>query len=267
MSEPTTSDFSTLAQVSESVAQRTRALVAQPVAAHPQTLTNLTRCLTHASLLLEHPERAPEPVPSGNISTLIGALAARALQAIKPERNEPAANSGPKAPSTGHTLALRGIGPLLPAADLIGFLCGHKKTGVLEIDTARGRFHLELARGSIVHAECDPIPEGQRLGDHLVAQQALGREALESARQSTPRGRLGRMLLDSGLVTREQLLAALQAQVHQIFHHLFSAEVRQFAFWDGEPIHAEAEMKLDSMAVLLECARVADESQWIAQSE
>lgn len=167
------------------------------------------------------------------------------------------------APSARHELALSGRADSIATPDLIGFLSAQRKTGILEVATADETFRLELAGGDVVHAQSDRTPEGQRLGDVLVAQGAIERarldERAEAARARAGGPRLGATLVDDGVVTREQLLAALQVQIQQLFQRLFEAQPTGFTFWSGPPVDADEAVRMNATSLLLEGARVCDE--------
>lgn len=188
------------------------------------------------------------------------ALALRMLQSGAPEP-DPALmkRSEDKPPSGRHLLSLRGAEGIFSAPDLIAFLSEHHKTGILEIRTTSEHFVLELDSGMIAHLQCDRTPAGERLGDLLVEMKAISRENLESARSRNQRGRLGEILVKSGLVREELLFEALRKQIPLLFQLLFGGKMHSFTFWAGPLILAEERLRLNATALLLDCARIEDE--------
>jgi hypothetical protein len=174
----------------------------------------------------------------------------------------PTARTEHQPPSALHTLSMRAYGPFVPVPDFIGFLCAQRKTGILEVATAAATFSLELDAGDIVHAHSNHTPDGQRLGDILVAQGAIGRDALEETCKTLGGMRLGEALLERNLLTPEGLLTALEFQIQLLFNRMFEAATLGFTFWDGPPIHAYKRVRLNATSLLLEGARVSDEAHW-----
>lgn len=174
----------------------------------------------------------------------------------------PARPDGPNteaAPSIEHVLAMCGHGSVLPIPELIGFLGTVGKSGILRIRTADDLYVLEFQQGDIVHGEANCVPQGQRLGDLLVAQGVIDRQTLESACEKGPSWRLGRTLLKRKIIEKDHLKAALRMQVQWLFNRLLREEAKSFTFWNGPPIHAEEGVRLNTTSLLLESARFSDE--------
>lgn len=177
----------------------------------------------------------------------------------------PVASIEPAAPSPKHTLALRVHEHLLPTPDLVNFLAAQKKTGLLEVITDIEQFTLEFDDGDIVHAQSNRTPEGQRLGDILVARTAVDRRMLEQVRQASGAQRLGETLVEQDRITKEQLLDALRVQIHWLFQRLFEQPAHRFCFWSGPPLNADSNVRLNATALLLDGARAFDETNWMAR--
>jgi len=169
--------------------------------------------------------------------------------------------------SKSSKFAMRVSGDFVAIPNLIGFLRGQSKTGTLEIATPTEVFTIEFETGDIVHAQCSHTPEGQRMGDILVDRGAITREALERARSDAKGGRLGDVLLERGLVSKETLVAAIQSQIQLFFNRVFDAPVVRATFWNGPPLFADKEVRLNATSLLLEGARVSDETTWLRKSE
>src|SRR5262249_17337162 len=115
--------------------------------------------------------------------------------------------------------------------------------------------------GQIVHAEASAAPLGHRLGDILVAQEAIDRIALEGASSAQASWKLGRRLLEKKLITREQLVRALQTQIQLLFCRLVRQEAQSLTFWTGPRLFGEDGVRLNSTSLLLEGARASDEAE------
>lgn len=171
----------------------------------------------------------------------------------------------PSAPSSNHTLSLRGHEQLIPTPDLVNFLSSQKKTGLLEVVTAAEQFTLEFDNGDIVHAQSNRTPEGQRLGDILVSRNVIERTVLEQFLRTAGSGRLGETLVAQKWITQEQFLDALRLQIHWLFQRLFEQAASRFCFWSGPPLNADSNVRLNATALLLDGARAFDETHWMAR--
>jgi len=258
----------TLSLACNRLASHVTSLLEKPGAIDPARVYEVNQLVTRALEIFEHREKAaeaphaPMPAPPSSKGTL-STLLLKMLRSGENE-NDPVQmrrRSDDKPPSEKHLLALRVYGQFVPAPDLIGFLSTYHRTGILEVEAPGERFVVEFDQGDIVHAQSDLMPDGQRLGDVLVAQGDITREALEQARRDRPSGRLGEILLQSGLVKKPQLLAALQKQIQLLFNRMFDAPTTRFTFWGGPPLHADEKLRLNATSLLLEGARVADEAK------
>jgi len=117
----------------------------------------------------------------------------------------------------------------LAVADLLSFFNMFRKSGVLRFDLSGGSKELFFQNGEIVYA-ASTFPE-EELGEVLYALGKVGREALQKARQFvgelTP---VGRVLVDQGGVTPQDLWQATRHQVESIVYHLFTFQQGGFSF-------------------------------------
>jgi len=145
--------------------------------------------------------------------------------------------------------------------ELVAFLSGLGKSGVLKVTTLNETFSVVLRKGELFHAFSDNTPSGLRLGEILVAQKAISDEALFKflRRQSGDKGRLGEALEKEHLVSRDQLRYALEHQVQQMFHRLFTAQEAAFVFQEGEDAEPDSHVRMNVTHLLLESARQLDE--------
>lgn len=149
-----------------------------------------------------------------------------------------------QSPGRGYTLLMSGAGSLLPAQEIVRLLAARKLRGVLKLRTASEVFTLEIERGEIAHLHTNLALEGERLGEVLVRQGVFGAQQMEGIRARNTRGRLGDSLLVGKHVTQRQLIAALEAQVHQRIGRLCQAQAENFAFWDGPLTQATPRLRI-----------------------
>jgi hypothetical protein len=233
----------------------------------PAQVYEINQLVTRALEIIERNEKpagiAPSPSPSpvkGSFSGLLMKMLKGGEHAFEPAKMTRRVDDKP--PSEKHMLALRVYGQFVPVPDLIGFLSTYHRTGILEVEAPGELFVVEFEEGDIVHAQSNHMPDGQRLGDLLVSNGNLTREALEQARAEDPVGRLGEILLQRNLVDKNQLLAALQTQIQLLFNRMFEAPTTRFTFWGGPPLHADERLRLNATGLLLEGARASDEAKW-----
>lgn len=150
-----------------------------------------------------------------------------------------------------------------PGPQLVDFLGTLEKSGVLQIKTAKEVFTIQLERGYVLYASSNNAPRGSRLGDILVDMAFLDKSTLERHLRSigVQTSRLGAQLVQDGLVTEQGLTDALTRQVQMLFQRLAEAENAIFFFREAAPSDAQNQIRLNVSHVLLESARMQDESQ------
>jgi hypothetical protein len=73
--------------------------------------------------------------------------------------------------------------------------------------------------------------------------------------------RLGAALESEELVSREELRAALEYQIQQLFHRLFCAKDATFTFGQQPDEDDDGRIRMNVTQLLLESARTLDESR------
>jgi len=157
---------------------------------------------------------------------------------------------------------LQGNSWTIQLAELIGFLAYGRKTGVLWVDAVDENFLLGMKNGRLLHATSDRTPEGLRLGEVLVALGYLTRPQLERflvAIGSEEKQLTGEALLEAGMITVEELQAALTHQVQRLFQRLLDTRNAIFKFREGMQVALACQVDLDVPKLLLEAARLRDE--------
>ena len=126
---------------------------------------------------------------------------------------------------------LRGRIDLFGVANIFQLLHQAEATGklVLEGESERGRVYFH--EGRLIYARTDAAME--RLGDALVRRGVLEPAQLEGARIQAERrdARIGSVLVDSGSLSQEQLVAAIQEQIQEVVFRLVAIEHGSFAFY------------------------------------
>lgn len=219
------------------------------------------------ALVGEEPESSDGS--GGWLATRVGGLVRYLTKDDAPAK--PLSGAGPtnaKAPETRTSLeetdaegALVGDCACMPVPDLLAMLQGQGKTGVLRVTHEDETFVLHLSEGQLVHAFSEKTPVGERLGEILIRRGALTHERLASVlycNSSIPR-KIGDVLIDGDVVSREELEDALTEQVQGLFDRLFVVEGARFRFEPGLPKVEENRARLNLMQLLLESARHQDE--------
>jgi len=153
---------------------------------------------------------------------------------------------------------------LFAVPDLLDFLNSSRRTGTLVITSEHGIGAVQLKEGFIVGAAS---PGSTNMGDLLMDGGVLTREQVQSAveRQKTdsPDQLLGAILLEMGLVQRPQLQGALEQQVRRALREMVEWASGRFAFEpdrNGSENPGGIEIHLDTRGVLLDVLREYDES-------
>lgn len=137
--------------------------------------------------------------------------------------------------------------------DLLLMLGMQRKTGQLRVKLANEITSFSFHAGRMIGAGCSRTPSEGRLSELLVAQGALKRDELDkfvAGRNPNARG-LGRALVFKGLVTSEQLRAAIERRVRILVEATLAADEASFSFREGLVEEFDADVRLE-VAPLLE---------------
>lgn len=164
---------------------------------------------------------------------------------------------------------LKGHSQAIAIPEILGFVSSLRKSGLLRINSSNESFLVQLEDGALVYAQGDNPPEGGLLGDILVSQGALNREELEETLpgQDDCEDILGRMLLDGGIITKDQLCIALAFQVQSLFHRMYVAQNAIFQFDEGVKLMEGQDIRLNVTSLLLDSARNTDEDMREPETE
>ena len=136
--------------------------------------------------------------------------------------------------------------------EILRMLAFSKKTGTLKISRRAGTGRITFREGAVVYAETDL--SSSRLGEKLVAAGKITpvqlRQSLDA--QATAGDRLGRILLSSQAVTRQDLHEAVRAQVEEAAYELMCWEAGEFTWEPGAQEKDDTEVALDIDDLMLD---------------
>ncbi len=119
--------------------------------------------------------------------------------------------------------------------DLLGWLMGRKKAGVLQMTRRSTKKRLAFRDGAVQWSSSNDPRE--TIGQALVREGLIGEEALFRAllKQETDKRRLGELLIADGLLTEAQLMQTLRGNVEAHLLDLFLWGDGRFEFEDAKP--------------------------------
>jgi hypothetical protein len=200
---------------------------------------------------------------SASLDSIASSLTTRLVQDLLLEDERQSSQEAERKLSTPHDRdGLHGYSWSISLPDLMGFLHVQQKSGVLRVNIGSEVVALVFEEGDLIHASSDNSPPGARLGEILVELGAIDVPRLERFLLSYSRGsgRLGTALEESGLITEQQLRAALDRQILRIFQRLFGAENAYYTFREGHSEDGAGERR-NVFQLLLEACRAHDESR------
>ncbi len=186
-----------------------------------------------------------------------------------PAERKPAPIPMEERPLSSSSGVLAGHASVVPVSEMLGFLSGLGKSGVLWVETEKEGFLVQLESGSVVYAQGDSPPKGQRLGEILMRNGAISKQHLEQAIQDAT-GQLtvlGEYLMREKLITRTDLARALSEQAQQIFDRMFTAVDASYQFEDKQRMVDSEDVRLNVIQLLLESARANDEARSLFESQ
>lgn len=149
-------------------------------------------------------------------------------------------------------------------SDLLNFLHQGRRTGVLLARVSEVERAIVLVDGNVAWA-CSTSP-GEKLGE-LLARTGLAQRAQvdavlrEQAAHPGPR-RIGQLLVERGVLSKEALSRGLRQQLVEIFLGLLVARDGSFVFLRGvDPASLPMALSLDTQALLLDGLRRLDEME------
>ncbi|MCW5829249.1 MAG: DUF4388 domain-containing protein [Deltaproteobacteria bacterium] len=148
----------------------------------------------------------------------------------------------------------------MPIADVFSFLTMIARSGVLRIFTEGYERAIYFRTGEIIFA-ISTHPE-YKLGVFLLNRGVIDKRQLrEVERDYTSDRRFGKLLVEKGFLTTQQLWDSVRAQIEEIVYSLFTLQAGDFIFVEGENFLSEdlAGFSLSSQNLLMEGIRRTDE--------
>ena len=152
-----------------------------------------------------------------------------------------------------------------PLSDLIAFLSQSRWTGTLRLHAPGGERSVVLNEGEVRGASSEDPAD--RLSEVLVRLGHANRRVVEDALRDNPPSRVGRALVDRGLLQPHDLWACVTQQVSEIFHAIVLAREGAFTLVDQEPEEKAAgtAVQLSTQSLLMDAIRKIDELQHFRQ--
>jgi hypothetical protein len=164
----------------------------------------------------------------------------------------------------GPRVVLMGDASGFPLSDLIAFLSQSRWTGTLRLHSPGGERSVVLKDGEIRGASSEDPAD--RLSEVLVRLGHAGRHDVEDALHDNPPSRVGRALVDRGLLLPHDLWACITHQVAEIFHAIVLAREGAFTLVDQEhDDRSGPTVQLSTQSLLMDAIRKIDELQHFRQ--
>jgi hypothetical protein len=151
----------------------------------------------------------------------------------------------------------------VPLSDLLQLISTSGKTGMLSVKREEQKREIYFAKGNIVHASSSGSEE-ELLGNIILNRKSIEKSDLERALslQKVTRKKLGTVLSEMGLISREELVEFLRFQIEEIVYRLFGWKAGDFVFYEGKMSSTDrSSVQLNTMNVIMEGTRRIDE--WI----
>ncbi len=160
-------------------------------------------------------------------------------------------------------MALEGTLRDFSFADILQLISLQRKTGVLTLKNEGDVVTLSFLEGKIVAASSLNQHPQDRLGLILLKRGALDEATLETAlrRQEETLQRLGRILIDYGLVSQDEVRAALEQQILQIVYQVFRWTDGEYQFSQETDVDYDRDLLVPMVvdSIIMEGARMTDE--------
>ena len=153
------------------------------------------------------------------------------------------------------TGSFRGRLKALSIADILEFLRGLNRAGLLSVTSESMAVGLYLGRQKVVHATS--TRDADRLTEFLLRAGRIDREAYDAVMRRAAAGqRIGKALVDTGALSPRDLMEARRALSRQIALSLFEWDSGEFVFFEGEEPHEEGmEVDLPILDLIVEGVR------------
>jgi hypothetical protein len=191
-------------------------------------------------------------------STLAGRTGSYVLQPTSPDllvfSRTPAEGGALAAPR----VVLSGDAAGFPLSDLIAFLSQSRWSGVIRVQAPGGERSVILREGEVRGATSDVVAD--RLGEVLVRLGYVERAQLETVLREQPPSKIGRTLVERGLLQAHDLFKCVTHQVSEIFHAIVLCREGSFFLVD-QPVEDKLghNIQLSTQSLLMDSIRKIDE--------
>jgi Domain of unknown function (DUF4388) len=174
-------------------------------------------------------------------------------------------------------VALSGDLSAFPFQDLVAFLGQARWTGALRVFSGNVERTLHITEGEVRAAAS--TERNERLGEVTVRLGHLTRAQLDSVIDESQPARIGKVLVEKGLLKAHDLYRCLNEHVSEIFHAMMLSEVGTFALVSQPPSEKASvhNLSLSMQGLLMESVRKIDElaqfrrkipdSDWVVTSK
>ena len=155
-------------------------------------------------------------------------------------------------------VVLAGDAAAFPISDLIAFLSQARWTGRLQIHASEGERSIYMREGEVTGASSEDPAD--RLGEVIVRLGYLNRGQLAQVLEHSSSLKIGRALVDKGLLQAHDLWKCLTQQVSDIFHAIVLRREGAFLLIDQELEEKSLHMlQLSTQSLLMDSIRKIDE--------
>jgi hypothetical protein len=196
--------------------------------------------------------------PQQQPSPLAGRTGAYVLQPTSPDllvfSRTPAEGGALAAPR----VVLSGDAAGFPLSDLIAFLSQSRWSGVIRVQAPGGERSVILREGEVRGATSDVAAD--RLGEVLVRMGYVDRTQLDTVLREHPPSKIGRALVERGLLQAHDLFKCVTHQVSEIFHAIVLCREGSFFLVD-QPVEDKLghNIQLSTQSLLMDSIRKIDE--------
>jgi len=153
-------------------------------------------------------------------------------------------------------MALTGSLEIMPLAEVFQWVEAHGKSGILEISHGRTQVQFAFEGGRL--ASCGSNDPPTLLGQFLLAHGKVDEKKLHDAllQQERDGGKLGTILIDMGLLTKQELDRFVRAKAEETIFRLFDRPKAEFRFDPTlRPMSTAVRLDLDLTDVLMRGAQ------------
>ncbi|MCP3098637.1 DUF4388 domain-containing protein [Myxococcus sp. K15C18031901] len=155
-------------------------------------------------------------------------------------------------------VVLTGDASGFPLSDLMAFLSQSRWSGIIRVHAPGGERSVTFRDGEVRGASSDDPAD--RLGELLVRLGYVDRAQVEAALKGQPPSKVGRALVEKGLLQAHDLFKCVTHQVSEIFHAIVLCREGSFFLID-QPVDEKAghTLQLSTQSLLMDSIRKIDE--------